>query len=108
MTGIEPRCLQLPARHSNHCRHDIHENLHITKCYHCHQLGHSAKFCKVLDQNICAKCGNNHLTEECQKPDFSCWVCSNAKLGCNHRVNDMKCPNYITKLNLLKLKTRYN
>lgn len=95
--------LKLTKVYLGFSRLNIFENFHITKCSNCHELGHSSKFCKKLGKQICAKCGDAHQTNSCEK-EYNCWFCQENN---SHRANSFICPNYMKRLENLKLVTKY-
>lgn len=86
----------------------------ITRCQHCQSLGdHSSKFCP--NTLICSRCGQNHLSENCQNAEF-CVNCDsyNLELSKNdngnsslrppyHSADSSLCPTYQAALQSLRI-----
>ena len=49
----------------------------VIKCNNCQKFGHISRICKSKDNPICAKCGKNHKTDDCESPEeeFKCYHC---------------------------------
>ena len=70
----------------------IYDQFHVKRCNNCQSFGHYYKNCSH-PAHVCAKCGGNHSTRECQSEDIMCTNCSKAGVEqCNHRADDQKCP----------------
>lgn len=65
-----------------------YERQNILRCYKCQQVDHTHHDC--VNQQKCAKCSENHRTNECQITDTNLWKCPN----CNgaHASWYYKCP----------------
>ena len=61
-----------------------------TRCYRCQRFGHTAKICFGLLR--CAKCGKEHLTQDCEETTHHCVNCKG-----DHPAYDSHCPSFITR-----------
>lgn len=72
----------------------IRDFTHVSRCFKCHQYGHSAKFCR--DRNpTCGHCGQiGHEMRDCSKREVApvCATCLRYKKPSNHRTGDEHCP----------------
>ena len=75
------------------CR--VYDRYHVKRCNICQHFGHYAKDCPIPDEHACGKCGNNHLTNDCENEERTCINCvrmSGYTSQCNHSTFDYKCP----------------
>lgn len=66
----------------------------VTRCYKCHQYGHSAKYCRDPD-STCGHCsGKGHSIKECpnQSEPPKCATCIKYKKPSSHKTGDEQCP----------------
>ncbi|CAF1198218.1 unnamed protein product [Didymodactylos carnosus] len=66
-------------------------NTKPAQCFICLQFGHVSKYCKRAQNQICAKCGDNHRQENCDKGNVPP-VCCNCK-G-EHLATSVECPKF--------------
>ena len=74
----------------------IREYVNITRCYKCHDYGHTARSCSSQHQ-LCNLCGSkDHLRNACSKKgDPECVNCVRAKRkDTKHEVHNSDCPEY--------------
>lgn len=78
----------------------------ISRCYTCHDLGHSTKQCKLQDA-VCYKCGKpGHLQANCKEDPIGCIPCKYRKRTCN-KAGGPDCPTHKQLLNKLLANTDY-
>lgn len=66
----------------------------LTRCYKCHQYGHSAKYCRDSDPT-CGHCGCvGHSINDCpaKAQPAKCATCLRYKKPQNHKTGDEQCP----------------
>lgn len=66
----------------------------IVQCYRCQELGHTKAYC--FKQFCCLKCGEEHDTTVCKKPNNVPAVCANC--GGDHPANFKRCRYYLNVL----------
>ena len=69
------------------------------RCAKCQKLGHTMKWCR-REQNVCSCCGEDHNQRACTN-DPKCVNCQG-----DHRSNDIKCPAYLFRSEILATQTR--
>lgn len=88
----------------------VADSYDVIKCYKCSSFGHIEKNCRRKDY-ICAECGENHNTKDCQNDNKKCVNClkHNEKykmnMDTNHSSKDCKCSSYERILNKIKSNT---
>ncbi|KAL7725433.1 hypothetical protein ACLKA6_002028 [Drosophila palustris] len=73
----------------------------LPQCHRCQRFNHTARYC--LHDARCVKCGDEHDTRSCQKPDSLPPKCANC--GMAHAANYRGCP---VLVKLLRLKLSHN
>ena len=82
----------------------VYDQYHIKRCYKCQNFGHYSKEC-TSQEEICAKCGDNHDTKNCTATLKRCINCVRDKSTTHdHFAFDPKCPAMIKQQNSLKRK----
>lgn len=69
-------------------------NKKLTQCHRCQEWRHATSNCRAIP--ACLKCGEEHLTKDCQYPqdrEPKCVNCGNA-----HPANSTRCPVYLSLL----------
>ena len=71
----------------------VYDRFHIKRCNNCQGLGHFYKECSTPEISCCAKCGQNHATNDCNTEEKQCINCKKAGVeNPNHAAYDPKCP----------------
>ena len=73
----------------------IYDQYHVKRCNNCQGLGHYYRNCPTPDDPVCATCGDNHSTRECESLVQRCANCSKSGLTAEdseHKANDQECP----------------
>lgn len=87
----------------------IYDRFHIKRCNNCQGLGHYYKECPNPQNTNCAKCSQNHSTNECSVDVVKCINCSKLNKPADHTAFDPKCPclvDLIEKKKALNLKRK--
>ena len=84
----------------------VYDQFQVKRCNNCQGFGHFYKNCPNPQISICAKCGENHATKDCESETVHCVNCAKAELECEHRSDDIKCPTLHQQQE--KLKTNLN
>lgn len=73
----------------------VYDQHHVKRCNNCQCFGHFYKECPTPDVPVCANCGANHRTPECEAFVDRCANCVKAGLPpneCEHKASDPGCP----------------
>ena len=73
----------------------VYDQHHIKRCNNCQGLGHYYKDCPTPEVTVCANCGQNHSTRDCDVFADKCVNCTNTELPpeeCLHKASDQNCP----------------
>lgn len=78
----------------------------VSRCYTCHDLGHSTKQCR-LKEPVCYKCAKTgHLQAACKEKEIGCIPCMYRKRTCN-KAGGPECPTHKQLLDKLLNNTDY-
>lgn len=89
----------------------IYESVNIMRCYNCCGFYHKAEQCK--NRVACGKCGEEHLTRNCNNENTKCVNCSmacerlNLHLDTKHTAFDIECNVYKKKIQQERNKYQY-
>ena len=81
----------LQIQHMHFLAERANQNTKPVQCFNCLQFGHVWKYCKQGQKQICARCGENHRQENCDKTNLSP-VCRNCKGA--HLATSNDCPKF--------------
>ena len=70
------------------------------RCFKCQKFGHTKARC-TKKQNVCGKCSETHLENECTATTPKCANCNG-----EHHSFDRKCPKYIEKKSILEISAK--
>ena len=87
----------------------IYDQYHVKRCNNCQSFGHYYKNCSTHTIHVCAKCGCDHQTRECDSTILKCVNCVKAGLrpeDCAHSANDRNCKTLLDAQE--KMKTNLN
>lgn len=81
----------LQIQHMHFLAERANQNMKPVQCFICLQFGHVSKYCKQGQNQICARCGEKHRQENCDKTNLPP-VCCNCK-G-EHLAMSNDCPKF--------------
>ena len=73
----------------------VYDQHHVKRCNNCQCFGHYYKNCPSPEISVCANCGENHSTHDCDAFVHRCVNCVKAELSpgeCDHKASDQNCP----------------
>ena len=85
----------------------VREHFNLAMCFKCCGFGHVSKYCK--EKETCHKCGDEHVSIDCNIDKYKCPNCQKLKLTeINHSARDLQCPIYKRRLERYKNNIIYN
>lgn len=87
------------------------DNVYILRCFKCYGFNHTSKDCNA--PVACARCGLDHIKDECKSSDEKCVNCMSANqrlkinLPVNHNVWSRDCSVYKRKIEMSKRAISY-
>ena len=85
----------------------VYDRFHVKRCNNCQGLGHYYKECPTPNIPCCAKCSQNHATNNCNVTVNKCVNCFKANKDANHTAFDPKCHSLLIEVEKKK-KTNEN
>ena len=76
----------------------VYEYVKVMRCFKCLGFNHKAKDC--VNKIACSKCGDSHITRDCNSDRIRCVNCYDlvkknlAEVDVNHVAFSVKCPAY--------------
>ena len=67
----------------------VYDRYHVKRCNNCQHFGHYARECPTPDEHVCGKCGEDHITNDCESDDVRCVNCVQEN---GDHAYDYKCP----------------
>ena len=71
----------------------VYDRYHVKRCNNCQHFGHYARECPTPEEHVCGKCGEAHITNDCDSENVKCVNClRNSSEHCDHAAFDFRCP----------------
>ena len=74
----------------------VYDQILAKRCNKCQTFGHWSNECTANTNVVCARCGKNHDTQNCESTTYNCVNCAKTSgVDCDHSANSTNCPAYI-------------
>ena len=83
----------------------VYDQHHVKRCNNCQGFGHYYRNCPAANASVCANCGENHSTRECESNSYRCVNCVKSALpadDCEHKATDQNCPSLRKAQDMMK------